>query len=197
MLCAQCLLGKGSALLFSFRPSIFPAVWGIWTGSPPAATHHNCIYNKIIHRLTLPHIDVHILMFQSIDTHICCSLSIFVCESKRWSTCRGGLKGRLLPRANPNKPQPTGMESGGTCVCVCVLNTVRVCIQLPSCSQNNPLLRIFNPHVTALFSLYFLLFITPSHIGCMLHTHSHTQTQPGCVCWCKASQNSGLVGIIC
>lgn len=129
-----------------------------------------------------------------------------MCECKRRSTCKGWAEGKtcLYCCSEPTQTNRSPLAWRAR-ECVCVFNSVRVCVQPLSCSKNNPLLRIFNPQVTALSSLLFLaLYRTLTHLMCILYTqlHTHTYMQGWCgrgggVSWCKASQNSGLVGVIC
>ncbi len=116
--------------------------------------------------------------------------SVCVYECKRQSMCKGGLRGRLVSTAAQSQPKQATVRwhRERASVCVCVYLTV--CVSAlsshpfcPDCSKNNPLLRIFNPQVTALSSLIFCSLSHPRtfvvhtvHSLSLTHTHTHTHT---------------------
>lgn len=102
----------------------------------------------------------------------------YLCVSVRDAArAKDGLRGRLVSTAAQRQPKQTAVHWHGEQGSVCVFNSVRVCVQPLSCSKNNPLLRIFNPQVTALSSLLFLaLYRTLTHLMCILYTQLHTHT---------------------
>lgn len=158
------------------------------------------------HCLTLPHIDVlPILIVRSLES-LKFYPALYLCVSVGQSTCKGCAEGKTCLHCCSEPTQTNRSPLAWRArECVRVFNSVRVCVQPLSCSKNNPLLRIFNPQVTALSSLLFLaLYRTLTHLMCILYTQLHTHTYAGVVSgwvggfsWCKASQNSGLVGVIC
>lgn len=90
---------------------------------------------------------------------------------------------------------------GSVCVHGCVHVTVCVSHPVPKIT---PLLRMCNPQVVVLTSLFFQHFITLSCIWYAYGLNTYTQqthskrrgSYEWWVSWYKASQNSGLVGVI-